>query len=145
MRWLRGLRSVAAAGLLALGAGCQSTSTGGEAVPIAPSQLDEMGYQADLARIPEERVERLKRDLDWPVRSEAVRPQRLEWTVHHAKWYVEDQADDLARNLDGAGRLLNRDLERADKELPRDAADWWRMLWAHPDERIPRHAVRMFY
>lgn len=145
MRWLKELRSVAAAGLLALGAGCESTSPGGGAGTIHASQLDEMGYQGELARIPDERVERLKHDLRWPVESEAVRPERLEWIANHARWYVEDQARDLERNAEGAGRLLGRDLERADNELLRDAADWWRMLWAHPDERIPRHAARMFY
>lgn len=145
MRWLRGLWKLVASGALAAAAGCATTPASGDAGPVAASALDKMGYEAAMREIPVERAERLKRDLEWPAKSEAVRPERVAWTLDHAQWYVEDQANDLARNADGAGRLLDRDLERAEHQLPRDAADWWRMLWANPDERIPRHAVRMFY
>ncbi len=145
MRLLKGLREFGLASVLALAAGCGSGAPSADVAVKPCESLDAMGYEHGTSMIPRQRASRLERDLEWPVKSEAVRPERVEWTLAHGQWYVKDQANDLENNLAWRGRMLDRDLDRANDELPRDGGVLLKMLFGFPVEHVPRHAVRMFY
>lgn len=77
-------------------------------------------------------------------RSEQGRPERVRRMSRHVGWYFAHQAECFERNVQGAERYIDRDLERFAPRMQRAGKRAAELLYGKP-ERIEENAIILFF